>query len=105
MRNTIAVFLIFLSSLLMQISICMDQVVHIQPCSSSQALHRKNRCYSEHSLRSTHKWNEEAKKNADILFGASEHLLLLSLGTIKTDLMKRIFSPLSAKKYFTGKER
>ncbi len=53
-----------------------------------------------------HKWNEDAKKNADILFGASEQSALAITRDHKDRFNEKGYSAsLSAKKYFTGKER
>ncbi len=91
----------------MLISICMVLVARIQPClMQPNFMPKKTGIIVNVHYGPQNKWNEDAKKNADILFGASEQSALAIIRDHKDSFSEKDIQPLYLrKKYFTGKER
>ncbi len=101
MRSTIAGFLIFLSSAAYaDINLYGLGGPHTALLDAAKLYAEKTGVTVNIHYGPQHKWNEDAKKKAVFYLVHQNNLLLLSLGTIRTDLMKRIFSLFICEKVF-----
>lgn len=106
MRNIMAGFLIFLSSAAYaDINLYGPGGPHTALLDAAKLYAKKTGVIVNVHYGPQNKWNEDAKKMQISCLAHQNNLLWLSFGTIKTASVKRYSASLSAKKYFTGKER